>query len=364
MPEILSNISLNNESKVENALDSTNGKDYVTQDQLPTGLTTSISYDEVYTCEDNSTGNGRLSWGNGSTDANTGAVIMKSGGIITKVGISTGSTASNQNINIEINNVVVASITHSGTSVVYPQNIVVSEGDFINLNRTSNSGGGIITGSISVTYDIDVTSLQGPQGPQGPTGDDGLDGNSIITGGSVPPSNPAPLQAAYFQTNGDVYISENTNTWNFLYNIMPFSILTSKFTNIAVTNINTNALFNGINTTPVFDQVGSNISVTSNRITFLASGTYEVYFNLYQTGNSTRTNVGIEFSLNGTGTGRISASAYIRNGSGHNESSTNLKETFEIATNDFIEINTLALGGGGTVSAPVGASLLEVRKLS
>lgn len=361
--KILSNLDLNNDSQAKNAINSVDAQDYVTRSELPVTNTDVILAYDMYTSEDNSSGTGRLSWGNGSTDVGSGAVVLRSG-TIRNVGISTGAAASNQNINLEVNGTVVGSITHNGSVTIQDLSIAVNQGDIMNLNRTSSAGGGVIVGTIEVEYETNVELFRGPQGDTGDTGPAGLDGNSVITGGATPPVDPAPLQAAYFQTNGDVYLSENTNSWSFLFNIMPAAVLTAKYTNVAVTNVNTAGTFSGINTTPLFDQVGSSISVTSDTITILQNGTYELYFNLYQTGSTTRSNVGIEFVVNGTPTGRISASSYIRNSGGHNESSTNLRETFQLGVNDTLQINTIDLAGGGTVSAPVGASVLEIRKLA
>ena len=363
MPKVLSNIDLNNGSRAVNALDSVDAQDYVTQTELPVTNTDVIIYNKEYTSEDNGSTTGRLSWGNGSSDVNSGALVTENG-TITEISISTGAVAVSQNINIEVNGVVVGSVTHNGNTGSYPVSINVLKNDFMNLNRTSATGGGVIVGTITVSTEVNVELFRGPTGLQGPSGNDGLDGNSTITGGSLPPVNPAPMQAAYFQTNGDVYISEATNTWNFLFNIIPQPSLTTKFTNLAVANVNTNSTFSGIDTTPLFDEIGGNISTTSSTITFLSPGVYEIYFNLYQESSAQRSNVGINFVYNGVPTGRISASSYIRNTSGHNESSTNLRETFQIAVNDTIEIQTLSLAGAGTVNAPVGTSVLEVRKIS
>lgn len=365
MPKILSNIDLNNDSRASNALDSASSKDYVTQDQLPTTNTDVITYKKEYTCEENGTGNGRLSWGNGATDANTGAVMTEAGNI-SEISISTSASAINQNIDIEINNVVVASVSHSGLTGSYPLDIDVVKNDFLNVNRTSSTGGGVITATISVDSEVDVTLFRGEKGEKGDTGDDGVSGNSSISGGAAPPVNPAPLQSAYIQTNGDIYLSENTNIWTFLTNVAGQPAIISKFTNNLVTNIQpaSASIFSGINTTPLFDQIGANINVTNDTITFLQSGTYEIYANIYGTSTVLRPNAGFNFVYNGTPTGRISASSYIRSASGHNEASSNLKETFVVAVNDTIQIEILQLAAAGTVQAPAGTAIIEIKKVS
>ena len=87
-----------------------------------------------------------------------------------RVGISTENSSGGDSIQIEINNVVVQTIIHTGTSSVTTVSHPMNAGDFINLNRNSVSGGGIITATVDVEYDLSVQAFLGPTGPQGDPG--------------------------------------------------------------------------------------------------------------------------------------------------------------------------------------------------
>ncbi len=321
-----------------------------------------------YTCEDNQVTPGRLSWGNGLTSVDTGACFNQDG-TITSIAVSTVASATNSNINIEIDGIVVGSINHNGTTSVNPVNIAVTAGQFLNLNRTTAGGGQQITASVDVSYDINTDQFQGPQGN---------DGNSTITSQAGAPSDPAPQQAFYLDNvSGDFYTSEATTSWGSAKGNLtgpqgPQGIpgtqgsnRIAKFTNILVGSVQPTATstLNGINNVPIFDELGSDISVSSNTITINTAGTYKLVFNIFLQSTATRAAPGFGFSVNGSTPQTISCPTYIRNNSGHNNSSAFLDLSFQFSASDTIQIQVTQQGAAGVVQMPTGTSIFEIRKI-
>jgi hypothetical protein len=243
--------------------------------------------------------------------------------------------------------------------------IDASAGDKIKIQAQRISGNNVATvaGGSSMT----IHNLKGITGPKGETGDPGIDGVVQFRFGSGTPSSGLGADGdAYFDNDTGDYYTKSGGSWSFQFNAKGpagLNTLSAKFTNNNNTTINAGtSVYNTINTTAIFDNIGANITAANDRFTINTSGVYCFYVNLYQTANSTRTNVGIEFLVNGVATGRISASAYIRNSGGHNETSTNLQETFVLSPGDFVQFNTIQLANGGTVTSPTGTATIEVKK--
>lgn len=140
-----------------------------------------------------------------------------------------------------------------------------------------------------------------------------------------------------------------------------------KLTNISTSNMNSysyGTTFYGIDyVTPLINSDPSLFSLNSSTITVNESGTYEVMIHMYFTSYSSRVNAGIQILINDGPIGRIGASAYTSNRSGHNESSTALSEVFTLTAGDTIKIRGSRMAGYGTVSTPSNTSSIQVKRL-
>lgn len=126
------------------------------------------------------------------------------------------------------------------------------------------------------------------------------------------------------------------------------------------TNLNTTNVVVPITGTTAINE-NNFYTVSGNGIQVPQTRTYDISVSLHVTASSTRTNQRVRLAVNGVQTGDISASGYIRNGSGHNESSYFLKETLLLNANDVVTIVTNPEAGGGTVTmALAGSSSLTI----
>lgn len=266
-----------------------------------------------------------------------------------------------------------------------------SELDFYGISVSTGTTGCIKIGPADA-------GLQGPQGGIGPQGivgagvqgnigQDGLQGNQGIIGvtGSVgagfqgPQGNIGQDGLQGFQGNdgnaglqgqqglGDIGFQgfQGTNPGpQGPQGVTSTSLFLTKLTNTLVTDVNadTGIVFSGFNTTPLIND-DSSVTVSSNKIDINTTGRYRFYFNIYMTAVSARTNVGYQFRINDSNTGRISASDYIRNNSGHNSASTNLQEIFDLTSGDKVEIWCLREAGAGVVTVPVGQSVFQIERI-
>ena len=117
-----------------------------------------------------------------------------------------------------------------------------------------------------------------------------------------------------------------------------------------------------INTTPQFSN--GTWSATSSHIVVPATGLYMVQVNFYVTASSSRTNVGLKFAVNDTQQSEIAAHNYIRNASGHSESSINMSTTLNLSANDQVSIYTAQLASNGTVSLQGTSSTIAITQLA
>jgi hypothetical protein len=108
------------------------------------------------------------------------------------------------------------------------------------------------------------------------------------------------------------------------------------------------ALRNNFNGTPTYNVGG--FSVSSSGVTVPSDGYYDCYVNLYMTSSVIRSNIGLRFYINTTVQAPISASDYIRSGSGHNEASTNLRMILYMTAGQQFRIGTQQLSAAGTVT--------------
>jgi len=117
-----------------------------------------------------------------------------------------------------------------------------------------------------------------------------------------------------------------------------------------------------INTTPQFSN--GTWSATSSHIVVPATGLYMVQVNFYITASVVRSNVGLKFAVNDVQQSEIAAHNYIRNNSGHNESSINMSTTLSLSANDQVSIYTAQLANSGTVSLQGTSSTIAITQLA
>lgn len=122
----------------------------------------------------------------------------------------------------------------------------------------------------------------------------------------------------------------------------------------AVITFNTTALQNS--DASVFTPLNTGVQVQE-------SGVYEVQTNIYLESGTARTNVGIEFTVNGTQQGIRGAGAYARNLDSHDESSAHLSQILTLSANDIVGVMATQLASAGTVALPVGQSNLIIKRL-
>lgn len=108
------------------------------------------------------------------------------------------------------------------------------------------------------------------------------------------------------------------------------------------------ALRNSFNATADYN-TGS-FTVATTGITVPSDGYYDCYVNLYMTSSVGRANIGLRFYIDTTVQDPISASDYIRSGSGHNEASTNLRMTLYMTAGQAFRMGTQQLAAAGTVT--------------
>lgn len=351
--------------------DAINDSEFVTKQQLDNAAPIqTIKYRKTYTSEQNGSSNVALSWGNGSSSQNSGAVISENG-VIVSVSISTDGSATGEGIAIEVNNVVVGSFTHVGKTSVNIESIIVNSGDFLNIVRTSSGGGGGIVATTEVESEMNITAFRGEKGELGDTGangSDGVDGLSVQTSGAGVPVDPAPLQASYLNTlNGDIYQSGITNSWTLVYTYENLVLGKGKFRSSIATSVDSVVdvkipfnILSGVFDSPIFEDTTDIIK------TVLQGGRYEVYSKVSVNGTTGnyRWTGRITVYINGLEV-RSNVGGYIRSNSGANDTTLFIKETFNFTADDTIEIavRRISTTSGNAVLIPDEA-ILEITKVS
>jgi len=139
----------------------------------------------------------------------------------------------------------------------------------------------------------------------------------------------------------------------------------AKYVGTGTPNLNSSTTYgevSWINTTPQFSN--GTWSATSSHIVVPATGLYMVQVNFYITASVVRSNVGLKFAVNDVQQSEIAAHNYIRNNSGHNESSINMSTTLSLSANDQVSIYTAQLANGGTVSLQGTSSTIAITQLA
>lgn len=110
---------------------------------------------------------------------------------------------------------------------------------------------------------------------------------------------------------------------------------------------------------------GTGWAINGNGIQLTGPDSYvRCTFNLHITASFNRANLTARFALNGTPLGPIAAMGYIRNATGHNESSLTVTTWIQMTTNDIITVETLREAGAGTVTMDTaGTSQLLLERL-
>lgn len=117
-----------------------------------------------------------------------------------------------------------------------------------------------------------------------------------------------------------------------------------------------------INTTPQFSN--GTWSATSSHVVVPNNGIYLVQVNFYITSTVQRSNIGLKFAVNDTGQTEIAANNYIRNQSGHAESSINMATTLSLSASDQVSIYTARLAASNTVLLQGTSSTLAITQLA
>ena len=129
------------------------------------------------------------------------------------------------------------------------------------------------------------------------------------------------------------------------------------FMQVSNTNITSNlngSTANFTTTAPISGSVSvgsdlSNFSKTTNGIQVNFDGVVLAMSNIDMFGTSTRANVQSRLKLNGTLFGSVGASGYIRNTSGHNESSVHSMSVIPVTSGQEITVGVRREGGAGTI---------------
>lgn len=195
----------------------------------------------------------------------------------------------------------------------------------------------------------------------------------------IPRLTTAQINAIVNPANGLMVFNTDTNEFQFNCStpaipdwskISHSSSVKYSNTNIA-TNLNSAAYTN----IPIFGALNWNddttlYSVAGNSLTVNTSGRYRITANIAYTvpdpGNNTRQRVSVEaqVAINGTPTGAIANTGYVRYNSGHEEASLHITEVLNITAGQTISIQTIR-GGNSAPSRfrSVGTSNIYIEKI-
>ena len=167
-------------------------------------------------------------------------------------------------------------------------------------------------------------------------------------------------------TNGQVLSSTGTATkWidssggtsaaYFKAPLLSLNTINSSLTMVALSAIGTSTQNSGFTSTSAV--------ITPNSV-----GIYEVSVMCYYTGSVSRGNVGMSVAIDGVFNQPIAAMGYLRNSSGHNESSLTFTSLVEIEINSKAEMETISIGfqrlaAAGTLTidgAKSGISIIQI----
>ena len=110
------------------------------------------------------------------------------------------------------------------------------------------------------------------------------------------------------------------------------------------------------------DATDSDYTLASDSITVNFDGVVTVQAHISQTGLVTRSNVGIWITNNNTKVSGVGQSGYIRDGTGHNESSSHMSATFAVSDGDVIRVQGEERAASGTVNQIAGESQVTIER--
>lgn len=165
------------------------------------------------------------------------------------------------------------------------------------------------------------------------------------------------------QAQIEVHSLNNNNPHN--VNLQQAGMSLVKAVNAAVTgNLNTGiAILTGLSTTDNLGLNDSDFTILTNGIQCNFDGVVHPFFNCELSGAVTRAVVGFRW-LRGTDNGPWVRHTYIRNGSGHTESSGNFSSLITVSNGDIIQVQHDDFAGAGTVISPANGiefGLIRVR---
>ena len=110
------------------------------------------------------------------------------------------------------------------------------------------------------------------------------------------------------------------------------------------------------------DATDADYTLASDSITVNFDGVVNVQAHISQSSSELRTNVGIWITKNNTQVSGVGQTGYIRNGTGHNESSSHMSATFAVSDGDVIRVQGEQRAASGTVNQISGESQVTVER--
>lgn len=133
---------------------------------------------------------------------------------------------------------------------------------------------------------------------------------------------------------------------------------------LTATNMNSSTAYTQRNIFPVTGSLAINqgsFTSTTAGIAVPSAGIYICMFNIPLNGAATRLCPEVRFSINGTGQSESSACTYIRNASGHNDSSAHMATIYSLSASDVIGLQSRQTAGAGTCNNTTAASVTIYR---
>ncbi len=207
-----------------------------------------------------------------------------------------------------------------------------------------------------------------------------LDVESTDKGILIPRLTTVQINAISNPANGLMVYNTDLNEFQFNCGSIAVPDWVKTLHNMSVKYSNTNTATN-INSSsytniPIFGSLDWNddtslYSVSGNILTINTTGRYRITANIAYTvpnvpGNNSEQRVSVEaqIAINGTPTGAIANTGYVRRANGHNEASLHITEVFNITAGQTISIQTIR--GGNTAPANLrsaGTSNIYVEKI-
>lgn len=195
----------------------------------------------------------------------------------------------------------------------------------------------------------------------------------------IPKLTTAQINAITNPANGLMVYNTDTQEFQFNCNTSAIPEWSSvshsgsvKYSNTnTATNINTAAYTN----IPLFGTLNWNDNTTlytqaGNTLTINTSGRYRVTLNIAYlvptiAGNTDqRVSVEAQLAINGTRTGTIGNTGYVRHGNGHREASLHITEVFNITAGDIISVQTIRGGNAAPANLrSAGTSNIYIEKI-